>query len=304
VKTLVLANQKGGVGKSAIATLFAQHQARLGRRVLAIDLDHQGNLSRPLGKSGKAVVSAITSDQLLTGKATALEGTDAFVLIPAGNGLQGLERQPRRHGAFIAHLRRFLHSVDDRFDVCVIDTNPNPDIRVVAALACADHVLSPIQLNQESRDGIAKFLLDSRVGLVFIQAALNPRLRFLGLLPNLVEPTPFQRANQAQLLATDAYRERLLALVDPPSAEEHYARIPKRSAVAEAQAAGALLWERKDKTAWRDAWAEIRPVMDRIGELMELDHGPPAARDTGEQERPAAALAPQAQRPLGKLPAA
>lgn len=270
MKTLVLANQKGGVGKSAIATVFAHHQAHQGRRVLAIDLDHQGNMTRPLSRSEKTTVSALTSDKVLSDAALTLDVMGSFVLLPSSSRLRNLERQPARHRAFIANLRAFLRDVGAQFDVCVIDTNPNPDIRVVAALASADDVLCPIQLNQESMDGIAKFLLDGRVGLVFIQAALNPRLRLLGLLPNLVEPTPFQKANWAQLLATDPYRERLLALVDQPSADEHYARVSKRSAIAQAQAAGAVLWERRDKTAWRDAWTEIRPVMDRIGTLMGL----------------------------------
>jgi chromosome partitioning protein len=238
--------------------------------VLAIDLDHQGNMTQPLSRSGKATVSAATSDKALSDAALALDVAGSFVLMPSSSRLRNLERQSWLHRAFITHLRAFLHRAGEQFDVCVIDTNPNPDIRVVAALASADDVLCPIQLNQESMDGIAKFLLDGRVGLVFIQAALNPRLRLLGLLPNLVEPTPFQRANWAQLLAADSYRERLLALVDQPSADEHYARISRRSAIAQAQAAGAALWERKDKTAWRDAWNEIRPVMDRIGALMGL----------------------------------
>ena len=52
MKTLVLANQKGGVGKSAVATLLAHHLAQHGQRVLAIDLDHQGNFGSPC--SGRA----------------------------------------------------------------------------------------------------------------------------------------------------------------------------------------------------------------------------------------------------------
>lgn len=48
MKTLVLANQKGGVGKSAVATLLVHHLARQKQRVLAIDLDHQGNFAQAL----------------------------------------------------------------------------------------------------------------------------------------------------------------------------------------------------------------------------------------------------------------
>ena len=54
MKTLVLANHKGGVGKSACATLLAQYCHRLGYRVLAIDLDHQGNFSSTVRLSKRA----------------------------------------------------------------------------------------------------------------------------------------------------------------------------------------------------------------------------------------------------------
>ena len=69
MKTLVLCNQKGGVGKSAVATLLAHHLAHRGYRVLAIDLDHQGNFSKPLRMSGRATPTAFASDALMTGPA-------------------------------------------------------------------------------------------------------------------------------------------------------------------------------------------------------------------------------------------
>ena len=66
MKTLVLANQKGGVGKSAVATLLAHHLVQHGRRVLAIDLDHQGNFGSPIQRSNRATAAGLTSDRLLT----------------------------------------------------------------------------------------------------------------------------------------------------------------------------------------------------------------------------------------------
>ena len=60
MKTLVLANQKGGVGKSAVATLLAHHFAQTGQRVLVIDLDHQANLTSPLVRSKRPAVAGIT----------------------------------------------------------------------------------------------------------------------------------------------------------------------------------------------------------------------------------------------------
>jgi chromosome partitioning protein len=279
MKTLVLCNQKGGVGKSAVATLLAHHLARRGRRVLAIDLDHQGNFSKPLRLSGRVTPSAFASDALMTGPAPALPERP-FVLIPGDRALLGLERQPALHTPFARHFRSFLAVVNDAFDVCVVDTNPNPDIRVIAALASADFVLSPIQLNQEAMDGVSGLLNHERVGLRKIKAVLNAKLDLIGLLPTLVEPTPFQKANFLQVV--QHYHPLMIRIGDGPGA---FASIPRRSCIAEAQAEGAVLWEMK-KTAARDAWREIEPSLTRIADIVtgaapvtptrEAGHGPAA----------------------------
>jgi chromosome partitioning protein len=261
MKTLVLCNQKGGVGKSAVATLLAHHLAQQGRRVLAIDLDHQGNLTKPLRLSGRAAVSSVASDALLTGTPPVLPA-NPVVLVPGDRALLGLERQPALHTPFARNFRAFLAAVDAAFDVCVIDTNPNPDIRVIAALASADFVLSPIQLNQEAMDGVSGLLNHDRVGLRKIKAVLNPKLALIGLLPTMVEPTPFQRANFIQIV--QQYHSLMIRIGDGPGA---FASIPRRSCIAEAQAEGAVLWEMK-KTAARDAWREIEPSIARVADVL------------------------------------
>ena len=261
MKTLVLCNQKGGVGKSAVATLLVHLLAHRGRRVLAIDLDHQGNFSKPLRLSGRVAVSAFASDALLTDRPPALPD-QPFVLVPGGRGLLGLERQPALHTPFARNFRTFLAAVDSAFDVCVIDTNPNPDIRVIAALVSADFVLSPMQLNQEAMDGVSGLLNHERVGLRKIKAVLNPKLALIGLLPTMVEPTPFQKANFVQVV--QQYHPLMIRIGDGPGA---FASIPRRSCIAEAQAEGAVLWEMK-KTAARDAWSEIEPSLARIADIV------------------------------------
>jgi len=261
MKTVVLCNQKGGVGKSAVATLLAHHLARRGQRVLAIDLDHQGNFSRPLTLSGRVTPAAFTADALLTGVAPALPD-QPFVLVPGDRALLGLERQPALHTAFARQFRSFLTAVSGAFDVCVVDTNPNPDIRLIAALASADCVLSPIQLNQEALDGVGGLLNHERVGLRKIKAVLNPKLSLIGLLPTLVEPTPFQKANFLQVV--QRYHPLMIRIGEGAGA---FASIPRRSCIAEAQAAGELLCEMK-KTAARDTWREIEPGLSHIAHLL------------------------------------
>jgi chromosome partitioning protein len=261
MKTLVLANQKGGVGKSAVATLLVHYFAQRGQRVLAIDLDHQGNFSKPLRMSQRTVVAACTADMLMTGSVGSLP-PQPLVLVPSERTLLGLERQLAMHTPFARAFRAFLARVDAQFDVCVIDTNPNPDIRVISALASADFVLSPIQLNQEAMDGVSGLLNHDRVGLRKIKAVLNSKLSLIGLLPTLVEPTPFQKANFLQIV--QQYHPLMIRIGDGPGA---FASIPRRSSIAEAQAAGEVLWEMK-KTAARDAWREIEPSLSRIANIV------------------------------------
>ena len=266
MKTLVLANQKGGVGKSAVATLLAHWFRKQGQRVLAIDLDHQGNLSEPLRKSQRATLASMPASGLLTQSRPVLPAAD-FVLAAADRGLLALERQPEQHTPFARNFRALLAAMDERFDVCIVDTNPNPDIRVIAALVSADFVLSPIQLNQEAMGGVAALLNHERAGVRKIKTMLNPKLHLIGLLPTMVEATPFQKANFMQLV--QQYHPLLIRTGPGPG---DFASLPRRSAVAEAQADGLVLWEMK-KTAAREAWQAIAPGLQVITHTVV----PPAA---------------------------
>lgn len=264
MKTLVLANQKGGVGKSAIASQLAFYLNRCGLKVIAVDLDHQQNTSRPLGLNPAVSRAAFTSAELLSGwNDHALPAGD-FVLVPASEGLSLLEQAPENHNKFLNNLNNALEAFD-RFDVCIIDTNPNPDIRYGAALICADYLLAPIQLNLEAIDGVGALLGYDRYGLTRINGTLNPRLKFIGILPNLLEPTPFQRSNLEQLITS--YGSRMLSDGDP--VDPAYGFIPKRVAIAEAQAAGVFLPDLK-KTSAYDAWREVKPVFDMIVKRMDI----------------------------------
>lgn len=263
MKTITIANQKGGVGKSAVARLLAHYLVRIGRRVLTVDLDHQANLSEPLKLSQRAEVAVCTASQLFTGEEVTLpEGN--LVLVPAdAEGLLGLERQPDRHNDFAKAFRGFLRSHVGRFDACIIDTNPNPDIRLVCALVSSNYVLSPIQLNQEAIAGIVGLVSHPRVGIQRFKKQLNPALELLGILPTLVEPTPFQKDNFAQLSAQYAH-----LLIRHPDGNG-FAAIPKRSVIAEAQASGALLWEMKKSSA-RETWREVEPTLRTLAARMSL----------------------------------
>lgn len=276
MKTLVVANRKGGVGTTATSCQFSFYLAQRGLRVLLLDFDHQGNSSRCMAKSGLAVAAAFSTSALLCGQAAALPKS-ALVSVPADDDLSTLERQPDRHNQFVNVLRDFLDAAASQFDVCVIDTNPNPDIRYAGALVSANYLLSPIELKQEAIDGIGALLHHGRYGVERVKRALNPDLDFIGILPTMVESNAFQRANLQQLVM--AYPSLLIPV--QRDGVDGYAFIPNRTAVAEAQAAGVPLWQLRTtgeggapgavRGAARDAWREIKPSFEAVARRMGLD---------------------------------
>jgi chromosome partitioning protein len=255
MKTIVISNQKGGVGKSAVATQMAYYMGdKLGLRTLVIDLDNQRNTSKPLSQSG-LVNEAAPASQYFLDKTTALP-VHPFTLIPGDDGLASLGKKEAMVNTFAGNFRSLLARASESYDVCIIDTNPFPDIRLTSALISANFVISPIQLNQEAIDGIGKLRTDIRN----IKDRLNPDLQMIGLVPNLVTPTPFQKSNFAEI--TKHYGTLLIKLKSGG-----FAHLKERTAVAEAQAASRPMYT-MTKTSAREAWREWEDLFAHVATVM------------------------------------
>lgn len=261
MKTIVFANQKGGVGKTAVLVQLAYYfSLSLKQRVLVLDLDHQRNTTKAIMTGQLGVVSMSSASHVFEGRVATIE-TGNLVLVSADKReLLALEKQGGRHNSFATNLQAFLKSIEDDFDLVLIDTNPNPDIRQLSALVVSDFVLSPLQLNQEAIDGIGSLLNDEKIGIRKIKSVINPKLELIGILPNLVEPTPFQRDNLKQL---SVHYAKLLI----PMTSGGFAAIKKSTAIAEAQAVGLPVWK-LGKTSGREAWAQLKPVFDQIWSIV------------------------------------
>ncbi len=245
MKKLVIANQKGGVGKTTIGVHLAYRFVETGKRVLYIDIDPQGNSSKTLGVHSSGIVAS----QLFEAAPVILGGKDGITLIAADAKMVDIERAENRViGVFAGQLQNLDKAA---FDICIIDTPPTMGLRMTAAFIVTDHVLAPIELEEYSLDGIEK-LLKTIIG---VKQKYNANLNFLGMLPNKFNPNSVrQKAALAQLL------KQFAQYMIP-------AKIGIRSGIPEALAAGIPVWKLK-KTAAREAGTEFKAAIDLIFQRM------------------------------------
>ena len=279
MKTLYIGVQKGGVGKSTNACQLALYARNLGYRVLVIDFDDQGNTTKFFKRNGEAVPLAKTVTEVI------FQTTDIFDINVGVSGFNILEADGQFNNILVEqarvkvqhegeltekssiahqHFANFLTSVDAHYDLCIIDGPPSLDIRVTIALTLADAVLSPIQLSQESIEGMSATLYGQR-GVLNIKTVFNAKLNFLGFLPNMVE-------------ATDKHREALTELGERIG--EHFLTdnegrillMPLRQSIRECQKEGIPIAQlARTNTMARSTWASVRKIFDIVLARLQLE---------------------------------
>jgi chromosome partitioning protein len=185
-RVVVVANQKGGVGKTTSAVNIAAGLAQLGQRVLVVDLDPQGNASTALGAEHHRGVAS-TYDALVDGEslvdiASAADGLENLWVVPATIDLAGAEielvsvvaREHRLARALAAHpqIGSAEAAGDDRFDYVFIDCPPSLGLLTLNALVAGAEVMIPIQAEYYALEGLGQ-LLET---IEMVRAHLNPRL--------------------------------------------------------------------------------------------------------------------------------
>lgn len=264
MQTLTIANEKGGVGKTTLSCLLAFYLAeKRGGRVAAIDVDGQGNLSHTLRQYRIEVpATALFQDEPIALPAV----RKTIAVFPATPKLKNLEIGTEQ----VQHqrVRTFMAQVDalsEHFDYCLIDPPPTAGMRLVATLAAAEYVTMPIELEEYSREGV-KNMLQTIFG---VRAEYNPRLKFIGILPNRVMKTqPRQRSALIDLFAH--YSDYLLP---------GQVAVTTRSAIPRALEEGKPVWQLPNAVG-HDASTEVlrtfEAIMTAIAPQADTQAGPEA----------------------------
>jgi chromosome partitioning protein len=174
-RTIAIANQKGGVGKTTTAVNLGACLAELGYRTLVIDLDPQGNASTGLGINIRdlqtSMYDVILNDLPLEDAVEATALRNLFVA-PAALDLAGAEIELVPAFSRELRLRRALEAVKDDYDFVLIDCPPSLGLLTVNGLSAATEVIVPIQCEYYALEGLGQLLRNVQL----VQRNLNPVL--------------------------------------------------------------------------------------------------------------------------------
>lgn len=183
-KIIAFANQKGGVGKTTSAVNIAASLGVMGKRVLMIDLDPQGNTTSGLGVAKKELKSSAID--LLTENATkdsvsaAIGKTDfeGLSLVPANKLLSNAEFELYEVDDPAYCLKKSLALVKDDYDYIIIDCPPSLGMITVNALTAADGIIIPMQCEFYALEGLSQLVLTINK----IRQTYNKALHVCGIL--------------------------------------------------------------------------------------------------------------------------
>ncbi|KRH99552.1 ParA family protein [Curvibacter sp. PAE-UM] len=227
-KIFCVANQKGGVGKTTTTVNLAAGLAKVGQRVLMVDLDPQGNATMGSGvdkrqlkltlydvllESASIAEARVKSDKLI-------EGGCSYDILGANRELAGaevelvdVERRERR-------LKEALAKVSDEYDFVLIDCPPSLSMLTLNGLCSAHGVIVPMQCEYFALEGLTDLVNTIKQ----VHANLNPDLQIIGLLRVMFDPRITLQAQVSDQLKAhfgdkvfDAVIPRNVRLAEAPS---------------------------------------------------------------------------------------
>lgn len=179
-RVIAIANQKGGVGKTTTAINLSSCLVEVGKKVLTIDMDPQGNTTSGFGVEKTELSNTVY--ELMLGECTIRESMvkteiDKLFLIPSNVNLAGAEIELLGINEKEYILKNEVDYIKDDYDFIIIDCPPSLNMLTINAMTTADTILVPIQCEYYALEGLSQLI--HTINLV--QERLNPNLQMEGV---------------------------------------------------------------------------------------------------------------------------
>ena len=243
-RKIVIANQKGGVGKTTTAVNLSACLAELGQRTLLVDSDPQGNATSGLGVDKRAVQTSIY-DVMINGvpASQAVRKTDIqnLFLLPSNIDLAGAEIEMVSMLSRETILSRAILEIQQDYDFMLLDAPPSLGLLTLNALAAADQVLIPIQCEFYALEGLSQLMKTIKL----VKKHINPRLEIEG-----VVLTMFDSRTNLSMQVVDEVKKFF-------SGKVHRAIIPRNVRLGEAPSHGLPITKYDAKCVGSEAYIAL-----------------------------------------------